>query len=155
MILPSEMFIVLNNAAGQSPAPPKPVRTPESVKKETMDTTKSERPVNHSTPPPVAYNPSVSEQPMTSSQQSKNSSMANGALRRMSSTSDDFVLVFSGDISGISRTGSTGNEVRDRCRDLVAKALKKGFENGRCALFVCVRWCLNFLCEVVYLCLIH
>ncbi|XP_064382246.1 transcription elongation factor A protein 1-like [Halichondria panicea] len=118
---------LLPGTPGQSPAPLKPVRTPESVKNEAIDTPKSERPVNHSTPPPVAYNPSVSEQPMTSSQ--PKNSMANGALRRMSSTSDDFVLMFSGDISGISRTGSTGNEVRDRCRDLVAKALKKGFEN--------------------------
>lgn len=50
----------------------------------------------------------------------------------MSSTSDDFVLVFSGDISGMARESPTSNEVRDRCRDLIAKALKKGFENREC-----------------------
>ena len=71
----------------------------------------------------------------------------------MSSTSDDFVLMFSGDISGISRTGSTGNEVRDRCRDLVAKALKKGFENGKCMYTVCgSRMCPYVVCVCVCVC---
>ena len=97
-----------------------------------------------SSPPPVAYNPpSTSIQPMTSSQESKNSSTTNGAVRRMSSTSDDFVLVFSGDISGMAREAPTGNEVRDRCRDLITKALKKGFENRECddVLWVSVVMC--------------
>ena len=56
----------------------------------------------------------------------------------MSSTSDDFVLMFSDDISGMRRDEPTGTDVRDRCRDLIAKALKKGFED----------------CEFVWVCLL-
>ncbi len=107
--------------------------TPVAAKRDTTDTTSSGRASNHSSPPPVAYSPqSTSVQPMTSSQESKSSSIANGGIRRMSSASDDFVLVFSEDISGMARDSPTGNVVRDRCRDLIAKAFKKGFENREC-----------------------
>ena len=36
------------------------------------------------------------------------------------------------------RDETTGNDVRDRCRDLIAKALKKGFDDCE---YVCVCVC--------------
>ena len=52
-----------------------------------------------------------------------------GAQRRDSVQSDDgnIQLVFSSTIDGSARMASSGNDVRDRCRDLITKALKKGF----------------------------
>ena len=39
-------------------------------------------------------------------------------------------LVFPADVSGSECTPSTGSEVRDRCRELIVKALKKGLNEG-------------------------
>ena len=54
--------------------------------------------------------------------------------RRLSSISDDIVLNFPPSVSGYSRVASTGVDVRDRCRDLVVKAMMKGFDNGQSGL---------------------
>ena len=53
-------------------------------------------------------------------------------LRRDSTQSDDgnIQLVFSSSVDGSARMASTGNDVRDRCRELLAKAMKKGFSDG-------------------------
>lgn len=53
------------------------------------------------------------------------------------------------------RDETTGNDVRDRCRDLMAKALKKGFDDCECVCvcahmhtWMCVRVCHKLLGEV-------
>ena len=51
--------------------------------------------------------------------------------RRLSSVSDEIVLNFPPSIGGYSRVSSTGIDVRDRCRDLIVKAMMKGFDNGQ------------------------
>ena len=51
-------------------------------------------------------------------------------MRRLSSTSDDIILNFAQSVDGYSRVPSSGSEVRDRCRDLLAKALQKGIDEG-------------------------
>ena len=52
--------------------------------------------------------------------------------RRDSTQSDDgnIQLLFSPNIDGSARMASTGSDVRDRCRELIAKALQKGFTEG-------------------------
>lgn len=82
-----------------------------------------------SSPPPVTY----SRQKSDSSQSDSNGSQKNGGdvpTRRLSSTSDEIILNFSSSVDGYSRVSSTGSDVRDRCRDLLAKALRKGLEEG-------------------------
>ena len=71
---------------------------------------------------------------------SSSSSVTNGEVasppgtsqRRDSTQSDDgnIQLLFSPSIDGSARMASTGNDVRDRCRELIAKALQKGFTEG-------------------------
>lgn len=88
-------------------------------------------------PPPVTYSQQQSD---TSSQgestegSEKNGSEKNGGnipLRRLSSTSsDEIILNFPSSVDSYSRMASTGSDVRDRCRDLLAKALKKGLDEG-------------------------
>ena len=76
------------------------------------------------------------EQLSNSSHSSSEASEKNGdaiPLRRLSSTSDDIVLKFHQTVDGYSRVASTGSDVRDRCRDLIGKALRKGFDNGTVA----------------------
>ena len=46
-------------------------------------------------------------------------------------TVSNAVSFFSPTIDGSARTASTGNDVRDRCQELIMKALKKGFNDGR------------------------
>ncbi len=62
-----------------------------------------------------------------------------GSQRRDSTQSDDgnVQLLFSPNIDGSARAPSTGSEVRDRCRDLLAKALKKGFSDGEREVDLC------------------
>ena len=45
-------------------------------------------------------------------------------------SSDGVVLVFDPSMSGECRAPSTGSDIRDRCREFVIKALKKGFTEG-------------------------
>lgn len=52
-------------------------------------------------------------------------------LSSVSSISDEIMLNFPPSVDGYSRVSSTGIEVRDRCRDLVVKAMMKGFDNGQ------------------------
>ena len=40
------------------------------------------------------------------------------------------VLCFAPSIDGSARVSLTGSDVRDRCRDLIIKALKKGFNES-------------------------
>lgn len=54
-----------------------------------------------------------------------------------SASSDGVMLVFDPLVSGERRAASTGSDVRDRCRDLIVKALKKGFCDGK-ILNVCI-----------------
>lgn len=84
-----------------------------------------------SSPPPVTY----SQQQSDSSYQGESTegSQKNGGdvpVRRLSSTSDEILLNFPSSVDGYSRVGSSGSDVRDRCRDLLAKALKKGLDEG-------------------------
>lgn len=44
--------------------------------------------------------------------------------------SDEIVLNFPPSVDGYSRVSSTGMDVRDRCRDLIVKAMMKGFDDG-------------------------
>jgi len=97
------------------------------------------QPSNPPTPPPVAYSP------LTPTDVTKNSNIAspkllpNGEISSESSqestsssslqTVSTAVSFFSPTIDGSARTASTGNDVRDRCRELVMKALKKGFND--------------------------
>lgn len=100
------------------------------------------------TPPPVSYTPDspTLEQSMLSAQSSDGGNTptlskptidtpptkaVNGIERRLSSTSDDFQLVFGRDIDGMSRASSTKSDVRDRCRGLIAKSLMKGFSASK------------------------
>ena len=97
--------------------------------------------VKSQTPPPVTY----TEQMSCSSHNSTDSSEKNGLpSRRLSSTSSEIVLNFSSTVDGYSRVSSTGSEVRDRCRDLLFKALMKGLDEGK-KLEVLV---MSFLCTV-------
>lgn len=53
-------------------------------------------------------------------------------MRRLSSTSDEIILNFASSVDGFSRIQqSTGSDIRDRCRDLLAKALKKGSDESK------------------------
>ena len=75
-----------------------------------------------------------------------------GSQRRDSTQSDDgnIQLLFAPNIDGSARAPSTGNDVRDRCRDLLAKALKKGFSDGeelvdlRTLIHLMLFFCLSF-----------
>ena len=84
-------------------------------------------------PPPVVYSKQGSN---SSSHSSSEGGVAekngNGEvpLRRLSSTSDEIILNFPLTVDSYSRASSTGSDVRDRCRDLLAKALMKGFDKG-------------------------
>ena len=80
-------------------------------------------------PPPVTY----VQQQSDSSQGSGEGNQINGdiPMRRLSSTSDEIILNFPSSVDGFSRTASTGSDVRDRCRDLLAKALKKGSDESK------------------------
>ena len=98
---------------------------------------------NPPTPPPVTYTSNPGRNGSSNSNDSggtsSSSPMPNGQMvspsgsqRRDSTQSDDgnIQLLFAPNIDGSARAPSTGNEVRDRCRDLLAKALKKGFSDG-------------------------
>ena len=54
-----------------------------------------------------------------------------GPSRSDSVSSDSGVVYFDSGIPGESRIPATGDAVRDRCRELLAKAMMKGFENGQ------------------------
>jgi hypothetical protein len=83
-------------------------------------------------PPPVTYTQQNSDS--SSHGDSTDGNHKNGGdipIRRLSSTSDEMVLNFPSSVDSYSRVASSGSDVRDRCRDLLAKALKKGIEEGR------------------------
>ena len=100
-------------------------------------------PMSHSTtPPPVAY----SSQSSNSSHGSGDGCEQNGKKkpeRRLSSISDELVLNFPPSVDSYSRVASTGVDIRDRCRELLVKALMKGFDNGKLA-YVIIRFMLSF-----------
>ena len=86
------------------------------------------------TPPPVAY----------SSQSSNSSDSGNGCEqngskkkpeRRLSSVSEEVILNFPLSVDSYSRASATGVEIRDRCRDLLVKALMKGFNNSEICFY--------------------
>lgn len=82
------------------------------------------------TPPPVAY----SSQSSNSSHGSGDGGDQNGKKkpeRRLSSLSDAIELSFPSSVDSYSRVGSTGIQLRDRCRDMLVKALMKGFDSGQ------------------------
>ena len=60
-----------------------------------------------------------------------------GPSRSDSVSSDTGIVYFAPNIVGESRVPATGDAVRDRCRELIAKAMMKGFEKGVCVC-VCV-----------------
>lgn len=85
-------------------------------------------------PPPVVYSKQQSNSSQGSSEGSSTAEKdGNGEipLRRLSSTSDDIILNFPLTVDSYSRASPTGLDVRDRCRDLLAKALMKGFDKGK------------------------
>ena len=105
---------------------------------------------NPPTPPPVTYtsNPgrNGSSNANNSGGTSSSSPLPNGQMaspsgsqRRDSTQSDDgnIQLLFAPNIDGSARAPSTGSDVRDRCRDLLAKALKKGFSDGKKVVVLC------------------
>lgn len=137
----------LNFTAGHSPGSYKDHKhTPKAPKSPPKATTPSSETAQHQnppTPPPVTYtsNPSSSGSGNdTGGTTSSSSSVTNGEVasphgvsqRRDSTQSDDgnIQLLFSPSIDGSARMALTGNDVRDRCRELIAKALQKGFTDG-------------------------
>lgn len=85
-----------------------------------------------SSPPPVTYSQQSSDS--SSHGDDTNGNQQNGGdipIRRLSSTSDELILNFPSTVDSYSRVASSGSDVRDRCRDLLAKALKKGLEDGK------------------------
>lgn len=83
-----------------------------------------------SSPPPVVYSKQQSDS--SHSDSGDTNGQKNGGdipVRRLSSTSDELILTFASSVDSYSRTPPIGSEVRDRCRDLLAKALKKGLED--------------------------
>ena len=117
-------------------------KAPKSPSKATTPSSETGQHQNPPTPPPVTYtsNPSSSSNNSSGTTSSSSSSLTNGEVvspqganqRRDSTQSDDgsVQLLFPPSIDGSARVASTGNDVRDRCRDLIAKALKKGFPEG-------------------------
>ena len=99
-------------------------------------------------PPPVTYTPSTNTDShsttnsntnaITSSASASNgetsmetiTSPIPGPSRSDSVSSDSGVVYFDPSIPGEARVPPTGDTVRDRCRELLAKAMLKGFENG-------------------------
>ena len=138
------------NVAGQSPGSGSNKDHKHSVKAP-KSPPKAETGQHHNppTPPPVTYTSNPGPNGSSSSSSSSNtdngggtnssSPLPNGQVvspigsqRRDSTQSDDgnIQLMFSPNIDGSARAASTGNDVRDRCQDLIAKALKKGFSDG-------------------------
>jgi transcription elongation factor S-II len=101
-------------------------------------------PTFKTSPPPVAYSPSKNSAPSINSNSSITSSASTaangetpgetmmspiaGPSRSDSVSSDCGVVFFAPNIVGESRVMATGDGVRDRCRELLAKAMMKGFE---------------------------
>ena len=133
----------LNFTAGHSPGSYKDHKhkAPKSPPKTMTPSSETAQHQNPPTPPPVTYtsNPSGSSD-NAGGTTSSSSSLTNGEVasphgvsqRRDSTQSDDgnIQLLFSPSIDGSARMASTGNDVRDRCRELIAKALQKGFTEG-------------------------
>ena len=101
-------------------------------------------------PPPVSYTPkngnAAAAEPINSNAAAVTSSATptNGEIptemitspipgpsRSDSVSSDCGVVYFDPGIPGESRIPATGNAVRDRCRELLSKAMMKGFDKGR------------------------
>lgn len=97
-----------------------------------------------SAPPPVTYEPSP---PETSSKNSTSSNYSavtspktpNGEnpsdlltspIAGSSGSTANFGIYFSPSISGDARLPPAGDAVRDRCRELLVKAMMKGYEKG-------------------------
>lgn len=113
-------------------------------------------PSNPPTPPPVTYSPPASSTDSNYSTSSKFSSTSsqipNGEVpsNEVSSQSSEqsqssqpigsplspgVMLFFPPSLDGNCRVPPTGSDIRDRCRDLIIKALKKGFtDGGYCSL---------------------
>lgn len=141
------MVVALFPIAGHSPGKDHKhsVKAPRSPSKGTPSSDTGQH-QNPPTPPPVMYTSSPGPNGSSTSSSSNNggmgssSPMPNGQVsspqvqqRRDSTQSDDgnIQLLFSSNVDGSARAPSTGNDVRDRCRDLIAKALKKGFSDGK------------------------
>lgn len=143
-------------AAGHSPGsykdhkhPSKAPRSPSKVTSSSMSSETAQH-QNPPTPPPVTFTSTAgtssigdnstnggsgtsSSNPMMNGDMVSSPPQVKGAQRRDSTQSDDgnIQLLFSPSIDGSARMASTGNDVRDRCRDLIAKALKKGFSDSK------------------------
>ena len=84
---------------------------------------------NPSTPPPVEYNPKnniVSNNNMTSSSSNENG----GSHSQPTTPLSPIIPNFPPTIDSSRREASTGDSVRDRCRDMVYNAMKKGIVDG-------------------------
>lgn len=103
-------------------------------------------------PPPAVEYPAVTTpiqiKPKNTMQESLSSPASNGVssdhggsipgggvLQRTLSTAsnDSEVPEFSSSIKGESRVPSTGDTNRDKCRELIVKALQKGYKDSECA----------------------
>ena len=82
-------------------------------------TSERRRSSDQSSPPPVVYNPQNSSAQPTS----------NGSTTPTSTTMP--VPEFSLSIDGSSRVSPASNAVRNTCRDMVYKAMKKGLNEGK------------------------
>ena len=121
------------HTAAQSPTQPSAAK-PKALTQEDTPTIQR-RPSNPPTPPPVVYSPSTDvakNSNITSPQLLPNGESSQSSQESSSSqmSSLDTVLCFASTIDGNARVPSTGSDVRDRCRDLLIKALKKGFNEG-------------------------
>ena len=99
-------------------------------------------PNTKTSPPPVTYTPQNSTSSINSNTSITSPTTSNGETplemppsvpgpsRSDSVSSDSGIVYFSPSVAGDARNPATGDAVRDRCRELVAKAMMKGFEKG-------------------------
>ena len=124
------LFVAGQNSQESTPKATKSrSNSPKSGSSATTPVASSGKPCS---PPPVTYSQQSSDS--SSHGDSTNGSQQNGGdvpIRRLSSTSDEIILNFPSTVDGYSRVASSGSDVRDRCRDLLAKALQKGLEGGK------------------------
>lgn len=97
-------------------------------------------PKTKTSPPPVTYTPQNNTTSINSNTSIASPTTANGETpiemtpsvagpsRSDSVSSDSGIVYFSPSVDGDARIPATGDAVRDRCRELLAKAMMKGFE---------------------------
>jgi transcription elongation factor S-II len=123
----------LGNKQNDHTPSPQATPTPSKTSPPPATYTPSTNTDNHSTKPSTNSNST----PITSSASASNgetpmetiTSPVPGPSRSDSVSSDSGVVYFDPSIPGEARVPPTGDPVRDRCRELLAKAMMKGFEN--------------------------